>query len=92
MSTWRGRRSWERVGDLVRSESRFSAKSMASQGRRLGLSAAQCGVLIGASAQSVYNGEEGKARPRAQHLPAIIAFRKLGRRQANEILESRKAA
>ena len=56
------------------------------------MSAAQCGVLIGASAQSVYNGEEGKARPRAQHLPAIIAFRKLGRRQANEILESRKAA
>jgi hypothetical protein len=29
------------------------------------------GLLIGASAQSVYNWEEGKARPRAQHLPAI---------------------
>ena len=71
---------------------RFSAKSMASQRRRLGLSAAQCGLLIGASAQSVYNWEEGKARPRAQHLPAIIALRKLGRRQANESLESRKAA
>jgi len=42
--------------------------------------------------QSVYNWEEGKARPRAQHLPAIFALRKLGRRQANEILESRKAA
>jgi len=49
-------------------------------------------VLIGASAQSVYNWEEGKARPRAQHLPAIFALRNLGRRQANEILESRKAA
>ena len=71
---------------------RFSAKSMASQRRRLGLSAAECGLLIGASAQSVYNWEEGKARPRAQHLPAIFALRNLGRRQANEILESRKAA
>jgi hypothetical protein len=71
---------------------RFSAKSMASQRRRLGLSAAQCGLLIGASAQSVYNWEEGKARPRAQHLPAIFALRSLGRRQANEILETRKAA
>src|SRR5947209_20343624 len=70
---------------------RFSAKSMASQRRRLGLSAAECGLLIGASAQSVYNWEEGKARPRAQHLPAIFALRNLGRRQANEILESRKA-
>jgi DNA-binding transcriptional regulator YiaG len=71
---------------------RFSAKSMASQRRRLGLSAAECGLLIGASAQSIYNWEEGKARPRAQHLPAIFALRNLGRRQANEILETRKAA
>jgi DNA-binding transcriptional regulator YiaG len=65
---------------------------MASQRRRLGLSAAECGLLIGASAQSVYNWEEGKARPRAQHLPAIFTLRNLGRRQANQILESRKAA
>ena len=31
--------------------------------------------LIGASAQSIYNWEEGKARPRAQHMPAIFALR-----------------
>jgi DNA-binding transcriptional regulator YiaG len=78
--------------DSVSPGTRFSAKSMASQRRRLGLSAAECGLLIGASAQSVYNWEEGKARPRAQHLPAIFALRNLGRRQANEILETRKAA
>ena len=78
--------------DSVSPSTRFSAKSMASQRRRLGLSAAECGLLIGASAQSIYNWEEGKARPRAQHLPAIFALRKIGRRQANEILESRKAA
>ena len=71
---------------------RFSAKSMAAQRKRLGLTAAECGLLIGASAQSVYNWEEGKVRPRAQHLPAIFALRNLGRRQANEILETRKAA
>jgi DNA-binding transcriptional regulator YiaG len=71
---------------------RFSPKSMASQRRRLGLSAADCGLLIGASAQSIYNWEEGKARPRAQHLPAIFALRNLGRRQANEIIETRRAA
>ena len=65
---------------------------MAAQRKRLGLSAAQCGLLIGASGQSVYNWEEGKAHPRAQHLPAIFALRSLGRRQASEILEARKAA
>jgi transcriptional regulator with XRE-family HTH domain len=56
------------------------------------LSAAECGLLIGASSQSIYNWEEGKARPRAQHLPAIFALRNLGRREANQILETRKAA
>jgi len=78
--------------ESVSQGTRFSARSMAAQRRRLGLSAAECGLLIGASAQSIYNWEEGKARPRAQHLPAIFALRNLGRRQANEILETRKAA
>ena len=78
--------------DSISQGTRFSAKSIASQRRRLGLSAAECGLLIGASAQSIYNWEEGKARPRAQHLPAIFALRNLGRREANEILETRKAA
>ena len=78
--------------DSVSPGTRFSARSMAAQRKRLGLSAAECGLLIGASAQSIYNWEEGKARPRAQHLPAIYALRNLGRRQANKILETRKAA
>ena len=71
---------------------RFSAKGLASQRRRLGLSAQEVGLLLGVSVQSIYNWEEGKARPRAQHLPAIFALRNLGRRQANEILETRSAA
>jgi DNA-binding transcriptional regulator YiaG len=78
--------------DSVSPGTRFSARSMVAQRKRLGLSAAECGLLIGASAQSVYNWEEGKVRPRAQHLSAIYALRTLGRRQANEILETRKAA
>ena len=90
----RARSSAPVVGDAdsVARGTRFSAKSMASQRRRLGLSAAQCGLLVGASAQSIYNWEEGKARPRAQHLPAIFALRNLGRREANKIVELRKAA
>ena len=60
---------------------RFSAKGLASQRRRLGLSAADCGLLVGASSQSVYNWEEGKVRPRSQHLHAIAALRSMGKRE-----------
>ena len=61
---------------------RFSAKGLASQRRRLGLSADDLGLLIGASGQSVYNWEAGKARPRAKLLPAIAALKTLGKKEA----------
>jgi DNA-binding transcriptional regulator YiaG len=67
---------------------RFSAKGLASHRKRLGLSAHDCGLLLGASGQSIYKWEDGKARPRAKHLPAIAALRQLGKKQANAILES----
>lgn len=61
---------------------RFSAKNLAAQRRRLGLSAADCGLLVGASGQSVYNWESGGARPQARHLAAIAALRHMGKRDA----------
>lgn len=69
---------------------RFSAKGLASHRKRLGLSAHDCGILLGASGQSVYKWEDGKARPRAKHLPAIAALRTLGKKQAAAILASRR--
>lgn len=71
---------------------RFSAKGLASQRRRLGLSAVECGLLIGASGQSVYNWESGKARPRASLMPAIGALRKLGRKAATARLAELSAS
>ena len=61
---------------------RFTAKGLASQRRRLGLSALDCGLLVGASGQSIYNWEEGKARPQARHLSAISTLRTLGKKEA----------
>jgi DNA-binding transcriptional regulator YiaG len=61
---------------------RFSAKGLASQRKRLGLSAQDCGVLVGASGQSIYNWEDGKARPRAKHLQALAALRGMGKKEA----------
>lgn len=61
--------------------SRFSAKGLTKQRQRLGLSAADMGTLLGVSAQTVYNWETGKSRPRQQQLAAITAVRAMGKRQ-----------
>jgi len=61
---------------------RFRAKGFAAHRRRLGLSAAQAGALLGVSGQSIYHWEAGKARPRATQMPAIAALRRLSKSQA----------
>jgi DNA-binding transcriptional regulator YiaG len=71
---------------------RFSAKGLASQRKRLGLSADDCGLLLGASGQSVYNWEAGSARPRDKHLPAIAALKTLGKKEAAARLAAARAA
>ena len=67
---------------------RFSARGLASQRQRLALSADACGLLLGASGQSIYNWEAGKVRPRAEHLPAIATLRTMGKREAAARLAS----
>ena len=68
--------------DLQDKPVRFSAKGLATQRRRLGLSAADAALLMGVSAQSVYKWEDGKTRPRASQMPAIVALRGLGKTEA----------
>lgn len=65
---------------------RFSAKGLAAQRRRLGLSAAAVAKLLGVSALSVYKWESGKTRPRAKQLEAIATLRNMGKREAAEKL------
>lgn len=67
---------------------RFSAKGLASQRQRLGLSADAVGILVGASGQSVYNWEAGKAVPREAQQAALAAVRGLGKREAASRLEA----
>jgi len=74
------------------SKLRFSAKGLASQRRRLALSAHDCGLLVGTTAQSIYNWEDGKARPRGKYLPAIAMLRSLGKKEAAARLESLRGA
>ena len=70
------------------SGARFSAKGFATRRKRLGLSAADMGALLGISAQTVYNWESGKTRPRPQQLEAWVAVRSLGKRLIKTRLEA----
>ena len=66
---------------------RFVAKGLKSQRSRLGLSAADFGRLVGVSAQSIYNWEQGHASPRAEQLGILAQRRGIGKREAQRLLE-----
>jgi DNA-binding transcriptional regulator YiaG len=67
---------------------RFSARSVRAQRRRLGLSAADYGRLVGVSSLTIYNWESGKSRPRQAQFAGLVAVRGIGKREAAERLES----
>ena len=66
---------------------RFSARSVKAQRVRLGLSAADYAKLVGVSALTIYNWEQGKTRPRQEQLAALVAVRGIGKREALSRLE-----
>lgn len=61
---------------------RFSARSVAAQRKRVGLSAADYARLVGVSPLTIYNWEHGKSRPRKEQLDALVALRGIGKREA----------
>ena len=69
---------------------RFRAKGMAANRQRLGLSAADFGLLVGATGQSIYAWEAGKTKPKPSALAAIAALRGVGKREVEAKLASLK--
>ena len=69
---------------------RFSARSVRAQRRRLGLSAEDFARLVGVSPMTIYNWEQGKARPKNDRLAAFVALRNVGKREALKKLEMLK--
>jgi DNA-binding XRE family transcriptional regulator len=67
---------------------RFRPKGLAKLRERLGLSARECGLLLGVSGQSIYLWESGRARPSGKSLEGIAQLRKLGKREAAARLEA----
>lgn len=82
----KGRRPPVDVDSAPEKDLRFSASGFASLRRRLGLSAAEAALLVGASDQSIYKWEDGKSKPRKKNLVAIADLRKLTKKSAAEML------
>ncbi len=80
------------VAETEDSGNRFSSRSVRAQRRRLKLSAAEYGQLIGVSGQTIYQWEQGKSRPRRAQFASLIAVRSIGRRAAMARLSARPAA
>ncbi len=66
---------------------RFSPSWVSAHRERLEVSAADYGELVGVSAQTIYNWEQGISKPQAKQLAAWAAVRGLGKREAWRRLE-----
>lgn len=60
---------------------RFTAKGLMSMRSRLNLSAKEMGALVGVSAQTIYNWEAEKSKPRPQQVEALATLRGVGKRK-----------
>lgn len=68
--------------DATQPRTRFSARSVRAQRKRLKLSAAEFGQLVSVSGQTIYQWEQGKSRPRKSQFAALVALRSTRRREA----------
>jgi DNA-binding transcriptional regulator YiaG len=76
------------VADVEHPRRRFSAQRLAAHRRKVDLSAAAYGSLIGVTGQTIYKWEQGKGRPRVSQMEAIAAVRALGKREAHSRVEA----
>ncbi|MCH7825042.1 MAG: helix-turn-helix transcriptional regulator [Acidobacteria bacterium] len=65
---------------------RFSPKGLKSHRARLGLSAADYGLLAGVSGKMIYKYERGETKPRRAQVAKLVAVRDLGKREARRRL------
>ena len=65
---------------------RFRSSGFATLRKKLGINAAQTASLLGVSDQSIYKWEQGRVRPRAAQLEAIVKLRKMGKRAVHKRL------
>ena len=74
-----------------KSKTRFSPAALKNNRKRLSLSQADVGVLLGTSTNTVLRWEAGSSKPRGANLPKIAELSKLGKKEAKQRLEQLKA-
>ncbi len=65
---------------------RFFPKGLKSHRAKLGLSAADYGLLAGVSGKMIYKYEHGESKPRRAQVAKLVAVRDLGKREARRRL------
>jgi DNA-binding transcriptional regulator YiaG len=90
------RRQQEKVAELKAPEeevrrSRFSPALMRSLRARLGVTQGQLASLVDVSTAAVTAWESGRIAPRGRNRAALVAVRKLGRREVKRLLAERGA-
>ncbi len=70
-------------------KARFSTRLIRALRKRLGLSQRELANLAGVSVGAVYQWETGKFVPKDEKKGVLVALRKLGRREARELLSSK---
>jgi DNA-binding transcriptional regulator YiaG len=66
--------------------SRFTPERIRGLRKKLGLSQRELGVLVGATLGAVASWEKGKFRPRGEKKAALVALRKVGKRDVRKML------
>lgn len=68
-------------------KARFTAKGFKTLRQRLGLSAAEIGILLGVTQQTIYSWEAGSTHPREQQMVRIVMLRGMGKREVDAIMQ-----
>lgn len=69
--------------------SRFSSKRIRGLRKKLGVSQRELGILIGVTTGAVAMWEKGKFRPKVDKKAALVALRKLGKRDVKKLLDEK---
>ncbi len=68
-------------GEAQTRQRRFVPKGLVSMRKRLGLSAADLGSLLGVTGQTIYNWEGGSTKPSAELQAKLASLRSVGKRK-----------
>jgi DNA-binding transcriptional regulator YiaG len=89
------RKQLKKTAELTASEkeiqaSRISGRVIKNLRKKLGISQGTMAILLDVSLSAVASWESGRIKPRGKNKAAIVALRKLGRRDVKKILERKK--